>query len=216
MSDRVLPADWPAPANIVAGTTAREGDESDLPAEPSWLQQVHGNRAVVLGSSDFDGAEPAADAVIGRQSGDLCVVRTADCLPVLLCARDGSEIAAIHAGWRGLAAGVIDAAIAQMLTAPAELLAWLGPAIAQASFEVGGEVRDAFDTAGFDTAGRFDKNAAGRWQADLFGLATDRLGSIGVTAVYGERRCTYADPAQYFSFRRDGSTGRLLSFVYRR
>lgn len=216
MSDRVLLADWPAPANIIAGTTTRHGDESDLPAEPSWLRQIHGDRAVMLGSSDFDGEEPEADAVIGRRSGDLCVVRTADCLPVLLCAHDGSEIAAVHAGWRGLAAGVIDAAIARMATAPAELLGWLGPAIEQSSFEVGGEVRDAFDAAGFDTAGRFDKNAAGRWQADLFGLAADRLQSIGVAAVYGERRCTYADPEQYFSYRRDGSTGRLLSFVYRR
>lgn len=214
MSDRVLLADWPAPANIVAGTTTRIGDESDLPAEPVGLKQVHGNRAVTLGSSDFGGLETEADAVIGKQRGDLCVVRTADCLPVLLCARDGSEIAAIHAGWRGLAAGVIDAAVAKMVTAPADLIAWLGPAIAQPSFEVGGEVREAFAAAGFDAEGRFEENSAGRWQADLFGLAADRLQAIGVTAIYGERRCTFADPAQYFSYRRDGSTGRLLSFVF--
>ncbi|MGI9201567.1 MAG: peptidoglycan editing factor PgeF [Woeseiaceae bacterium] len=216
MSDRMLLADWPAPANIVAGTTTREGDESDLPAEPSWLRQVHGNRAVTLGSSDFGDAEPEADAVIGRQSGNLCVVRTADCLPVLVCARDGSEIAAIHAGWRGLAAGVIDATVAKMSTAPAELLAWLGPAISQPCFEVGAEVREAFVAAGFDAANRFEQNPAGRWQADLFGLAADRLEAIGVAGVYGERRCTFANPALYFSYRRDGSTGRLLSFVYRK
>jgi len=175
---------------------------------------VHGNRAVKLGTDDFAEGEPEADAVVGVCPGDLCVIRTADCLPVLLAARDGSEIAAIHAGWRGLAAGVIDAAIARMATAPAELLAWLGPAIAQPSFEVGDEVRAAFADAGFDTAGRFEQNQRGRWQADLFGLASDRLQTIGVAGVYGERRCTYVDAENYYSYRRDGPTGRLLSFIY--
>ena len=149
-SERVLLADWPAPDNIVAGTTLRGGDESDLPAEPQWLKQVHGNRAVTLGGEDFDSAEPEADAVIGKQAGDLCVVRTADCLPILLCERSGAEIAAVHAGWRGLAAGVIDATVAKMSADPGAIIAWLGPAIAQPSFEVGDEVRAAFAAAGFD------------------------------------------------------------------
>ena len=170
-SERLLVADWPAPENIVAGTTLRDGDESDLPADPHWLQQVHGDRAVTLGSKDFDDAEPEADAVVGRQSGDLCVIRTADCLPILLCDRDGAEIAAVHAGWRGLAAGVIDATLAKMSAAPGAIIAWLGPAIAQPSFEVGDEVRVAFESAGFDVAKRFSANDRGRWQADLTGWA---------------------------------------------
>ena len=151
----------------------------------------------------------------GDQPLDLCVVRTADCLPILLCARDGNEIAAVHAGWRGLAAGVIDATVAKMSTAPAEMLAWLGPAITQPCFEVGAEVRETFAAEGFDTADRFDKNAAGRWQADLFGLAQDRLQTIGIAAVHGERVCTFANPRRFFSYRRDGPTGRLLSFIQR-
>ncbi|MGI9201363.1 MAG: peptidoglycan editing factor PgeF [Woeseiaceae bacterium] len=213
MNDGVLRADWPVPANIVAGTTLRGGDESDLPAEPVWLTQVHGSQVVKLGSDDFV-AKPEADAVIGDQVGDLCVIRTADCLPILLCASDGSEIAAIHAGWRGLAAGVIDATLARLASRPSELLAWIGPAIAQPSFEVGAEVREAFADAGFDAEGRFLRNDRGRWQADLFGLAADRLQTIGVTSVYGERVCTFEDSKRFFSFRRDGPTGRLLSFVY--
>ena len=210
----MLRADWPAPANIIAGTTLRGGDESDLPATPAWLNQVHGDRAVKLESEAFAAGEPDADAVISDMPGSICAIRTADCLPILLCARDGQEIAAVHAGWRGLAAGVIDATVAKMATPPSELLAWIGPAIAQSSFEVGAEVREAFDAAGFDTAGCFTQNDRGRWQADLFGLAADRLRAIGVTAVSGERVCTYADPKRFFSYRRDGPTGRLLSFVY--
>ena len=212
-SDRVLLAYWPAPDNVVAGTTLRSGDESDLPAEPQWLTQVHGDRAVALGTADFDNAEPEADAVIGRQSGDLCVIRTADCLPILLCERGGSEIAAVHAGWRGLAAGVIDATVAKMSAAPASIIAWLGPAIAQPSFEVGDEVRAAFASAGFGVDERFSLNDRGRWQADLFGLAADRLRSIGISDLHGERVCTYTDPRRFYSYRRDGPTGRLLSFV---
>ena len=214
-SERVLFADWPAPDNIVAGTTLRNGDESDLPARPRWLKQVHGDRVVTLGSEEFDDTEPEADAVIGRQAGDLCVIRTADCLPILLCDRAGSEIAAVHAGWRGLAAGVIDATVESMSAAPSATIAWLGPAIAQPNFEVGDEVRTAFAAAGFDADKRFLANERGRWQADLFGLAADRLRSIGIGDIHGERVCTYADPLRYYSFRRDGPTGRLLSFIYR-
>lgn len=215
MSETVLFADWPAPANIVAGTTTRSGSEADLPAAPKWLQQVHGTRAVVLGTDDFAAGVPAADAVIGKRVGEICVVRTADCLPVLLCSRDGTEIAAVHAGWRGLAAGVIEATVARMATDARELIAWLGPAIAMPAFEVGAEVREAFNVANFDCEQRFAANARGRWQADLFGLAADRLGAIGVAGVFGERICTFANPERFFSYRRDGETGRLLSFIQR-
>jgi YfiH family protein len=215
LSDALLLADWPAAENIVAGTTTRHGGESELPATPYWLKQVHGNRAVVLGSSDFDAGIPEADAVIGNSSGALCVIRTADCLPVLLCSLDGSEVAAVHAGWRGLAAGVIDATVARMTTDASNLIAWLGPAIAQPAFEVGGEVRDEFAAADFDCSATFAANSRGRWQADLFGLASARLDEIGVGGVFGERICTFDDPARFFSYRREGETGRLFSFVYR-
>ena len=215
MSDAVLFADWPAPANIVAGTTTRNGSEADLPAEPQWLEQVHGTRAVVLGSADFAVGVPQADAVIGTQPGDICAIRTADCLPVLLCSQDGSEVAAAHAGWRGLVAGVVEATVARMSSEAPDLIAWLGPAIAMPAFEVGGEVREEFSAAGFDCERHFAANSRGRWQADLFGLAEERLKAIGVAAVFGERICTFADPERFFSYRRDGKTGRLLSFVQR-
>lgn len=215
MNAPILKADWPAPSCIVAGTTTRHGSAADLPATPRLLHQVHGARVVQLGDPGFDQGAPEADAVIGAQSGAICVVQTADCLPVLLSARDGSEFAAVHAGWRGLAGGVVDATIAAMATPPGDLLAWLGPAIGVARFEVGGEVREAFAAAGFDCAGRFSPNARGRWQADLFGLAQDRLRALGVAAVYGQRDCTFDQPERYFSYRRDGTTGRMLNFVYR-
>jgi YfiH family protein len=215
LSDAVLFADWPAPANILAGTTTRSGGEADLPVGPQWLDQVHGTRAVVLGSADFGAGVPQADAVIGKQPGDICAIRTADCLPVLLCAQDGSEVAAVHAGWRGLAAGVIEATVARMSTDVCDLIAWLGPAIAMPAFEVGAEVREKFDAAGFNCEQRFAVNSRGRWQADLFGLAADRLTLIGVAEVFGERVCTFDDPGRFFSYRRDGATGRLLSFIQR-
>ena len=161
-----IPADWPAPAGIVAGTTLRDGG-FELPAEPSMLQQVHGTRVVKLGTGDFDAGPPEADAVIADRPGDICVVRTADCLPVLLCARDGSEIAAIHAGWRGLAGGIVEATLEALATPADQLLAWFGPAISQAVFEVGPEVRERFGPWG-RVEGLFVRNARGRLQAELF------------------------------------------------
>lgn len=214
MTEALVRPDWPAPNDIVAGTITRDGSADDLPAAPQWLHQVHGARVVKLGSDDFAAREPDADAVVGSQPGDICVVQTADCLPVLLCARDGREVAAAHAGWRGLAGGVLDATIGAMATPAGDLLAWLGPAIGQARFEVGSDVREAFAAAGFECAARFEANERGRWQADLYGLAKDRLHARGVTAVYGERDCTYDQPDRYYSYRRDGSTGRLLSFIH--
>ena len=209
-------ADWPVAVGIAAGTITRHGTAADLPAEPEWLHQVHGARVVELGTKDFAMGEPDADAVVGKRSGDICVVQTADCLPVLFCARDGEEIAAAHAGWRGLAGGVLEATIEAMSTPAAELLAWLGPAIGQQRFEVGDEVREAFADADFDCAARFAANERGRWQADLFGLAKDHLQACGVTSVHGERDCTFDQPDRYYSYRRDGSTGRLYSFIHRR
>ncbi len=215
MSDAVLLASWPAPTNIVAGTTLRNGDETNLPAKPQAIKQVHGARAVLLGSTDFDGGTPDADAVIGTQPGDICVVQTADCLPVLLCSTDGQEIAAVHAGWRGLAGGVIEATVARMTSTANDLIAWFGPAISQGAFEVGDEVRQQFQPWSDDDNGLFVANDRGRWQADLFGLASARLEKMGIGEIYGERLCTYEDSNRFFSYRRDGKTGRLLSFIHR-
>ena len=213
MSDDWISADWPAPNGIVAGTTLRDS-EFVLPAEPQWLNQEHGTRVVRWGSVDFDAGPPDADAVIADRPGSICVVRTADCLPVLLCARDGSEIAAIHAGWRGLAAGVVEATLDAMSTPVGDLIAWFGPAISQAAFEVGPEVRESFGPWGQDEA-LFQPNERGRLQADLFGLARARLRKNGVLGVYGGGLCTYTDSERFYSYRRDGETGRMLSFIYR-
>ena len=134
---------------------------------------------------------------------------------MLLCSQDGTEVAAAHAGWRGLVAGVVDATVARMSSDASNIIAWLGPAIAMPAFEVGAEVGEQFGAANFDCERRFASNSRGRWQADLFGLAADRLKAIGVAGVFGERICTFDDPERFFSYRRDGETGRLLSFIQR-
>lgn len=216
MNDAWLRADWPAPDNILAGTTLRSNQAFAFPAEPQWLTQVHGNRVVRLGTADFAGDPPQADASVANRPGDLCVVKTADCLPILLCSLDGSEIAAAHAGWRGLAGGVIEATVAAMSTPPLELIAWFGPAISQPAFEVGGEVREAFLEHDMAAERAFEANDRGRWQADLARLARQRLVESGVKALYGGGLCTYSDKERFFSYRRDGETGRLHSFIFRR
>jgi purine-nucleoside/S-methyl-5'-thioadenosine phosphorylase / adenosine deaminase len=212
MTSGLLAADWPAPSSVFAGTVLRDSD-FELPAGAAWLKQVHGTHVVRVGSSDFDAGTPVADAAIASRAGDVCVVRTADCLPILLCAANGSEIAAVHAGWRGLAAGVAEATVRQMSSPATDLLAWFGPAISQDAFEVGDEVRDAFLRHDAAADGAFRRNARGRWQADLYTLARQRLARLGLTRISGGGLCTYADPQRFYSFRRDGDTGRLLSFV---
>jgi len=214
MTDSWIPANWPVPPNIVAGTTLRDS-EYKLPAEPRWLRQVHGARVVRWESTDFDNGPPDADAIVANRPNACCVVRTADCLPILLCAADGTEIAAAHAGWRGLAAGIIEETIVAMSTLPADLLAWFGPAISQPAFEVGGEVRDAFLATTPLAADAFIRNKRGRWQADLYELAAQRLQLAGVSEVFGGGLCTYEDKARFYSYRRDADTGRMLSFIYR-
>lgn len=214
MSGGWIRAQWPAPPNIVAGTTLRES-EYKMPAEPQWLNQVHGARVVRWGSTDFDNGEPEADAIVANVADACCAVRTADCLPILLCAADGTEIAAIHGGWRGLAAGIIEETVATMSTAPKDLLAWFGPAISQPAFEVGSEVRDAFLVTLPVAADAFVRNESGRWQADLYIIAAQRFDSVGVRKTFGGGLCTHADKARFYSYRRDGETGRMLSFIYR-
>ncbi len=214
MSGDWISADWPVPHGIVAGTTLRDS-VFQLPAEPRWLHQVHGNRVVHWDSRAIDDHPPDADAIISDQPGSICAVRTADCLPVLLCAKDGAEIAAIHAGWRGLAAGVVETTVDAMNTFAGDLVAWFGPAISQPVFEVGDEVRDAFCEAAPEAGLAFVQNARGRWQADLYDLARQRLARAGVSDIHGGGLCTFADPGRFYSYRRDGETGRLLNFVYR-
>ena len=235
-----IAADWPAPQGIVAGSTLRSGGVSEgafatlnlgahvgddpvavaenrrrflqmcaLGEEPEWLTQVHGTDVHIAGQ----GEAGEADAVIGR-AGTVAVL-TADCLPILLCARSGDEFAAIHGGWRGLAAGIVNATVSRMHTPPEQLLAWLGPAISQPAFEVGGEVFEAFLDLDAENDGCFEPNDRGRWQADLYGLARRQLGVAGVTAVYGGELCTYADAGRFFSYRRDGQCGRMATFVAR-
>ena len=212
MSDGWIAADWSAPPGIVAGTTLRQGrlEDCDLSGEPCWLQQVHG--AAVVVATRFE-QPPEADAAISRSPENICVVRTADCLPVLICASDGTEVAAVHAGWRGLAAGVIEATIAMMRHASGDLLVWLGPAISQAAFEVGDEVRAAFVGQASDDARHFVANARGRWQADLYALANSRLRRLGVASITGGGFCTFTERQRFFSYRRNPDCGRMVSFV---
>jgi len=243
-SEHFLAAEWPAPAGIVAGTSCRTGGESlppydslnlgihagdsdvrvianrrlladrlSLPSEPAWLRQVHGNRVVDAGAI---AGEPEADGSWTEAAGVVCVALTADCLPVLLSDRGGRAVAAAHAGWRGLSAGILENTVAAMPVAPADLLAWLGPAISQPAFEVGDEVRAEFLDADAGARDAFERNARGRWQADLYELARRRLRRAGVTGIYGGGRCTHGEQDRFFSYRRDGQCGRMASIIFRR
>ena len=214
MNDDWICADWPAPAGIIAGTTLRDSSY-ELPAEAQILNQVHGTTVVKARSALFESGTPDADAIVADTPGSICVVRTADCLPILFCAMDGTEIGAAHAGWRGLVAGIVEETVAAMHTPAQELIAWFGPAISQPCFEVGAEVRDAFLAVDADARAAFTQNDRGRWQADLYRLARQRLRGAGVTEVFGGGLCTYTDATRCYSYRRDGTTGRMLSFVYR-
>ena len=207
-----ISADWSAPDAVIAGTTLRDGsfDDLGLAGRPCWLNQVHGADVVI--AQDHE-TPPDADAAIGRCIDDVCVVRTADCLPVLISSADRTEIAAAHAGWPALAAGIIEATVGGMRHDPDELLVWLGPAISQPAFEVGDEVRAAFVAETPDDAEHFEANARGRWQADLYGLARRRLRGLGVAEVTGGGFCTFADRERFYSYRRNPDCGRMVSFV---
>lgn len=192
----------------------------ELPAEPAWLEQVHGHNVVDLDQqTSLDLQTPRdsparADAAVTRAAGRVCVIQVADCMPVLFAAKDGSAIGAAHAGWRGLAAGVLEATVRAMNTPPGKLLAWLGPAIGQANFEVGEEVRAAFLASDPGASATFERNGRGRWQCDLSGLARRKLAALGVISVHGGGWCTSADPGRFFSYRRDGRCGRMAALVW--
>ncbi|HAO31567.1 MAG TPA: peptidoglycan editing factor PgeF [Candidatus Competibacter sp.] len=239
--DLILPG-WPAPSWVLAASTTRRGGVSQppynslnlashvgdaslhvaenrrrlaavagYPSEPAWLQQVHGN-SVVAAETVIDPV--AADAAWTRRSGKPCVVMTADCLPILLCDRAGTVVAAVHAGWRGLANGVITATVQQMKVPPMELMAWLGPAIGPTAFEVGEEVRAAFLTLDRANTHFFQPSPDGRWLADIYGLARLQLRRLFVTAIYGGHSCTFRDAERFFSYRRDNHTGRMASLIW--
>ena len=215
MSAEWIKADWPAPSHIVAGTTTRTGDVNKIAAEPRRLHQVHGSTVIRTSDPVFKSGVPEAEAVISSEVNDVIAVRTADCLPVLLCSELGEEIAAVHCGWRGLAADVLASTINAMNTPAADLMAWFGPAISQKAFEVQDDVRDAFVSTDENAAACFEPNERGRYQADLSGLARLKLTRAGVEQIHGSSFCTYADPERFYSYRRDGSTGRMTSFIYR-
>jgi len=231
---------WPAPANVKALQTTRLGGISSapydslnlgdhvgdapmsvarnrmllntlLPSEPVWLKQVHGT---VVANADMAGCLPQGDAGIARHRDAVCVVMTADCLPVLLCDQQGSVVGAAHAGWKGLAAGIVEATVQAMDVAPHNLMAWLGPAISQQAFEVGEEVHAVFVDADPQAAAAFIPGEHGKWLADLYALTRLRLNALGITQIYGGGYCTYRERERFFSYRRDGVTGRMGTFIW--
>ena len=217
--------DWPAPPNVRAAMTTRALDvarpadrqrlreQLQLPAEPGWLRQVHGTVVVRLPA---EGERPQADASYTTGAGSVCVAMAADCLPVLLCDERGTAVAAAHAGWRGLSAGVLEATVRALPVAPPSLLAWMGAAIGPASFEVGAEVREAFVAADAGAAECYKpRTVPGKFLADLYALARRRLAAAGVRRVYGGGLDTLRDPARFFSYRRDGETGRMAALIWR-
>ena len=238
--------EWPAPATVKALQTTRAGGVSVtpygsfnlgshvgdnplavsrnrmllaplLPSEPVWLNQVHGLAVVNVAQA---GCLPEADASVSTHPGAVCVVMTADCLPILLCDEQGTVVGAAHAGWRSLCDGVIEATVHAMKVPAPTLMAWLGPAIGATRFEVGDEVRAAFvaqqpqAAAAFVPSASGVQGASGKWLADLYQLARLRLNAQGVTRVYGGGLCTYSDPDRFYSYRRDGVTGRMGTFIW--
>lgn len=188
-----------------------------LPSEPIWLDHVHGRDVIDVAAPGLptNGHRPRADASVTRTPGVVLAIQVADCLPVLFSSRDGRVIGAAHAGWRGLAAGVLEATVAAMAVPAGQLVAWLGPSIGPAHFEVGDEVREAFLSSQSGVESAFVLNPRGRWQCDLPALARARLSALGLSQVDGGGWCTAADPVRFFSHRRDQRTGRMAALIWR-
>ncbi len=182
-----------------------------LPAEPLWLSQVHGVDVVSEPATD---SPVCADAAFSRRPGRVCVVLTADCLPVLFCNRAGTQVAAAHAGWRGLSAGVLEQTLARFADDPADVSVWFGPAIGPQAFEVGDDVRDVFVGAMPRAGAAFMANRPGHWLADIYQLAEMRLRQQGVQSISGGNLCTYSDKQRFYSYRRDGVTGRMATLIW--
>lgn len=231
--------DWPAPPNVCAIQTTRVGGisaepfdslnigdhvgdnslhvaqnrqllASYVPTEPVWMNQVHGVRVLDAAKSS---CIESADAAFTKQSNVVCVTMTADCLPVLICNGEGTAVAAVHAGWRSLCDGVIKATVTAMSEESSQLMAWLGPAIGPEAFEVGAEVRNQFIQKDAQAESAF-KVHGDRYLGDLYMIAKQRLNQLGVTQIYGGGLCTYADKSRFFSFRRDGATGRMATLIW--
>lgn len=234
--------DWPLPDSVKSCSTTRVGGHSvapydslnlgnhvgdalmhvnanrqalvemaGLPAMPHWLEQVHGTAVVRIGEAPP--ASVCGDATYTDKKGQVCVVMTADCLPVLFCAVNGDEVAAAHAGWRGLHAGILEETLACFRAQPSQIMAWLGPAIGPDAFEVGPEVRDAFIQHDAVAASAF-RPEGNKFFADIYQLASLRLRSAGVTQIFGGNICTVSEPHKFFSYRRDGVTGRMASLIW--
>jgi YfiH family protein len=210
MTTRAWSGDWQDPA-----ARARLRSVLALPAEPRWLRQVHGTRVLDDGAWSSDSAAPEADAAITREAGAVLVVKTADCLPILLAADDGGVIAAVHAGWRGLAAGVVEATVARMGIAPATISAWLGPAAGPSAYEVDASVRDAFVGPDSGAVAAFRDSRPGHWWCSLPLLARRRLSALGVTRVAGGDRCTITEVDLFHSWRRNADPGRMATLIWR-
>lgn len=240
-AEHFLFPDWPAPACVHAATTLRTGgvskgayaslnpalhvsddpeavmhnrqlirDRLKLPSEPVWLEQIHSNKVVKAGAVP---GLPQADASYADEAGVVCAVMTADCLPLLLCSMDGLHVAAIHAGWRGLLAGVISNTITAL--GQSDVLVWLGPAIGPDRFEVGEEVRDSFVQKSSAFGRAFKRQSRGKWLADIYQLARIELNGLGVTSIYGGRFCTVTEQDRFYSYRRDTVTGRMATLIWR-
>lgn len=233
-----IEADWPAPDCIKAGTTTRQGGVShtpyesfnlathvgddpaavlknramlSLPAEPQWLEQVHSTEAVLLPSEEHI---IKADASFTTRNNIVCAVMTADCLPLLITDQKGSCVAAIHAGWRGLCNGIVEATIKNLPVTAGQLMVWLGPAIGPDVYEVGQEVYDAFTQMDEEARQAFTATSDGHWLFDIYWLARFRLNKMGVTQIYGGKYCTFSEEESFFSYRRDGVTGRMASMIW--
>ena len=242
MSEVIIP-DWPAPAGVKAFTTTRQGpgfsalpfykfnlgsrcgdDPSHvrqnraalktaygLPSEPLWLHQIHGVEVAV--DDGTRGSDPLADASVSTLPNSVLAVLTADCLPVLFCNAQGTEIAAAHAGWRGLSAGMLETTVAAMRSEPGQLLAWIGPAAGPLRYEVGEEVRQAFITHNTESEAAFTPTRPGHYRIDMVAIARQRLQSVGVTQIFGGNECTISD-IRFYSHRREQRTGRIASLIW--
>lgn len=240
--DALITPDWPVPAAIRAISSTRLGGVSqppydslnlgfhvddkpetvlanrqhlkilaNLPAEPLWLEQVHGTR--VIDSNEWR-ANCEADAIYSAQPSHVCAIMTADCLPVLFCNRQGTQVAAAHAGWRGLLGGILYHTIKQFHGEPSDILVWLGPAIGPKQFEVGKEVFDAFTECYPEADAAFKATDDTHYLADIYQLAQQQLNNLGIDAIYGGTHCTMTESEHFFSYRRDGVTGRMASLIW--
>ena len=209
MNELIQP-EWPAPPNVRAMMTTRNTDPGGLrallPAEPAWLRQVHGARVVRL---EHGASTPEADAAVTGTKNQICAIRAADCMPVLLVDRGATVVGAAHAGWRGLSAGVIENTVQAMGIPGERLLAWLGPAIGPKVYEVGDEVR-----AAFKEKDAFSPTRPGHWLLDLYAVARQRLRGCGVERVFGGGYCTYSEPQRFHSYRRDRTSGRMAALIW--